>query len=194
MFHYKPHFYSTGSDYCIVAIGKPKWQVCKASHSVSKQQQRSPYAITLLLFVRATCIYGCCSSRTSRSWWITYSMQRQRRGCNNMPSLSQQTTPIIHSFLQSLLLARPSHPGHSTILLRSESLSGKCAKLHTVAANNNRSPDEITLLLLVCITYTCVLFFAHIPFVVNRAFTAMPIERLQQYDICSQFSVAVSMS
>ena len=43
MFHSKPHFYSTGSDYCIVAIGKPKWQVCKASHSVSKQQQRLLY-------------------------------------------------------------------------------------------------------------------------------------------------------
>ena len=38
-------------------------------------------AITLLLLVRATCIY-CCSSRTSRSWWITHSMQRHRRGCN----------------------------------------------------------------------------------------------------------------
>ena len=108
MFHSKPHFYSTGSDYCIVAIGKPKWQVCKASHSVSKQQQR-------LLYYCLFAPRGCYSSRTSRSWWITYSMQRQRRGCNNIPSLSQQTTPIIHSFLQSLLLARPSHPGHSTI-------------------------------------------------------------------------------
>jgi len=32
----------------------------------------------------------------------------------------------------------PAHPGHSTILLRSESLSCKCAKLHTMAASNNR--------------------------------------------------------
>jgi len=37
--------------------------------------------ITLLLLVRAT--YICfCSSRTSRSWWITQSMQHHRRGCN----------------------------------------------------------------------------------------------------------------
>jgi len=34
--------------------------------------------------------------------------------------------------------ARPSHPGHSTISLRSESPSGMCAKLCTVAACNNR--------------------------------------------------------
>ena len=37
----------------------------------------------LLLLVRATYIYGCSSSRTSRSWWIAHSTQRQRRGCNN---------------------------------------------------------------------------------------------------------------
>jgi len=33
-------------------------------------------------------IYGCCSSRTSRLWWISHSTERQRRGCNstNRPS------------------------------------------------------------------------------------------------------------
>ena len=41
-------------------------------------------------------------------------------------------------FLWRLHLERPSQPGHSTILLRSESLNGKCVKLHTVAASNNR--------------------------------------------------------
>jgi len=29
-------------------------------------------------------IYGCCSSHISRSWRITHSMQRQRRGCKNI--------------------------------------------------------------------------------------------------------------
>jgi len=43
-----------------------------------------------------------------------------------------------------------------------------------------RSPDEITLLLLVRATNISVLFFAHIPFVVNRTFDATPTERLQQ--------------
>ena len=87
-------------------------------------------------------------------------------------------------------------------MLRSESPSGKCAKLHTVAASNNRdhptrslwwlpsgsaincSPGSqallkvtnqdhsigITLLLLVRAPYIWVIFFAHIPFVVNRTF------------------------
>ena len=41
-------------------------------------------------------------------------------------------------FLWRLHPARPSHPGHSTIFLRSEIPSGMCAKLRTVAASNNR--------------------------------------------------------
>jgi len=45
-----------------VAIGKPERHVHKASHCGSKQQRRSPDEITLLLLVRATNIYGCCSS------------------------------------------------------------------------------------------------------------------------------------
>jgi len=39
----------------------------------------------------------------------------------------------------------------------------------------------ITLLLFVRTTYTWVLFFAHIPFVVNRTFNARLTERLQQW-------------
>jgi len=37
-----------------------------------------------------------------------------------------------------LHLARPSDPGHGTILSRSESPSGKCAKLHIVIASKNK--------------------------------------------------------
>ena len=55
--------------------------------------------ITLLLLVRATYAY-CCSSRTSRSWWITHSTQRHRRGCNNIPSFLQRTAPIARSICE----------------------------------------------------------------------------------------------
>jgi len=55
-----------------------------------------------------------------------------------------------------------------------------CAKLHTVAASNNRDHAPQSLLLLVRATYTWVLFFAHIPFVVNRTFNTTSTERLQQ--------------
>ena len=39
----------------------------------------------------------------------------------------------------------------------------------------------ITLLMLVCATYIWVLFFTHIPFVVNRTMNATPAERLQHH-------------
>jgi len=50
--------------------------------SLEVTHQDHSIGITLLLLVRATHIYFC-SSRTSRSWWITQSTQRHRRGCNN---------------------------------------------------------------------------------------------------------------
>ena len=57
---------------------------CSKLHTVAatKQQWKSPDEITLLLFVHPY-IYGYCSSRTSRSWWIAHSPQRQRRVCNS---------------------------------------------------------------------------------------------------------------
>ena len=42
----------------------------------------------------------CCSSRTSRSWWITQSTQHHRRGCNNIPSFLQRTAPIARSLYE----------------------------------------------------------------------------------------------
>jgi len=62
-------------------------------------------------------------------------------------------------------------------LLRSEIPSGMCAKLCTVAASNNRDNARN---LPARATYTMVLFFTHIPFVVNHTINATPPERLQQ--------------
>jgi len=42
----------------------------------------------------------CCSSRTSRLWWITQSTQHHRRGSNNIPFFSQRTAPIAHSLCE----------------------------------------------------------------------------------------------
>jgi len=52
---------------------------------------------------------------------------------------------------------------------------------HCGSKQQYRSPDKITLLLLVCTTYIWVLFFAHILFVVNRTFNTTPTKRLQQF-------------
>jgi len=73
--------------------------------------------------------------------------------------------------------------GHELLMmmLRTEILSGMCAKLCTVAASNNRDHASQSLLLLLArATYILVLFFTHIPFVVNHTLNAMPPERLQQ--------------
>ena len=42
----------------------------------------------------------CCSSRTSRSWWITQSTQHHRRGWNNIPSFLQRTALIARSLCE----------------------------------------------------------------------------------------------
>jgi len=59
-------------------------------------------------------------------------------------------------FVWRLNSARSPHPGHSPILLRSEIPNGMCAKLHTVAASNNR--DHLTRSLYYCLfaPHTCI--------------------------------------
>ena len=118
-------------------IRKPERQVRKASHCGSKQQQRWHAMITLLLLVHAMYIWVLFFAH------IPFMMSRT---FNTMPTERLQQHPLLlttnHSdrtfFLWRLHLVRPSHPGHSTILLWSESPSSKCAKLHIVAASNNR--------------------------------------------------------
>jgi len=63
-------------------------------------------------------------------------------------------------------------------------------KLCALAAQAFRSQQcqqrlhtTITLLLLVRIRYIWVLFFMHIPFILNHTFNAMPTERLQQHPL-----------
>jgi len=72
-------------------------------------------------------------------------------------------------------------------VLRSENPSGKYAKLHTVAASNNR--NHLARSLYYCLftahaTFIWVLFFAHIPLVVNHTFKATPNKRLQHLQQC----------
>jgi len=68
------------------------------------------------------------------------------------------------------------------VLLRSEMPSGMCAKLRTVAACNNRVHMPWSLCYCLFAPHICmVLFFAHIPFVVNHTINATPPERLQQH-------------
>jgi len=105
--------------------------------SLEVTHQDHSIGITLLFLVRTTYIYFCSSS-TCRSWWITQSTQHHRRGCNNIPSFFTMNHTDCTFFVWRPNLARPLHPGHNTIFLRSEIPSSMCAKLRTVAASNNR--------------------------------------------------------
>jgi len=56
-----------------------------------------------------------------------------------------------------------------------------CAELRSVEASNNRDHARNLLLLLARATHMMVLFFTHIPFLVNHTINATPRERLQHY-------------
>ena len=61
-----------------------------------------------------------------------------------------------------------------------KSPSGMCTKLRTVAASNNKDHTQWSLYYCLFAPLIWVLFFVHIPFVVNHVFSAMPAQRLQQ--------------
>jgi len=69
------------------------------------------------------------------------------------------------------------------VVLRSESPSGICEKLRTVAASNNRDHAPRSLNYCLFAPHVCILLFAHIPFVVNHTINTTPLERLQQHPL-----------
>jgi len=83
---------------------------------------------------------------------------------------------------------------YGLVLLRSEIPSGICAKLRTVAASNNRVHMPWSLYYCLFAPHiSMVLFFTHIPFVVNHTINATPPERLQQcYEIWLMYSAKIS--
>jgi len=66
----------------------------------------------------------CYSSRTSRSWWITQSTPERLQ---QHPFLFATNHTDRTFFVWKLNSLRPPHPGHSTILLQSETRSA-CAQ------------------------------------------------------------------
>ena len=118
-----------------VAIGNPERHVRKASHRGSKQQWRSCSQSLLLWLARATHMMVLFFTH------ITFVVNHT---INATPSERLQQHPLLFTtnhtdrtfFVWRLNSVRPSHPSHSTILLRSEIPSGICAKLRTVAASN----------------------------------------------------------
>jgi len=132
--------------------------MCTKLRTVTASNNRDHVSQSLLLLLARSTHTYFCSSRTSRSWWITQSTQHHRRGCNNIPSFFATNCTDHAFFVWRLNSARPSHPGNSTILMRLEIWSGMCAKLRTVTASNNRDYASQSLLLLLARstrTYFC---------------------------------------
>ena len=99
-----------------VAIGKIERQVSKASHCGSKQPQKSPDEITLLLSARSTYI---CVLLFAHIPFVMY------RIFNATPTEKMQQYSLL--FAMNCTDCTKFAPGHRTTLLRFESLSGKCA-------------------------------------------------------------------
>ena len=70
--------------------------ICAKLRTVAASNNRD-HACNLSYYCLLALHIWCYSSRTCRSWWITQSTQHHRRGCNNIPSFLQRTTPIARS-------------------------------------------------------------------------------------------------
>jgi len=79
--------------------------ICAKLRTVAARNNRvlMPWSLYYCLF--APRIVWCCSSRTSRSWWITQSTQHHRRGCNSrLPADIATNSKMIHKSKGSILL------------------------------------------------------------------------------------------
>ena len=85
--------------------------MCAKRHIVvaSNNGDHMPWSLYYYLFAPYIRIYGCCSSRTSRLWWIPYSTQLQLRGLQQHPLLFTTNRTDRMFFLWRLQLPRPSH-------------------------------------------------------------------------------------
>jgi len=76
---------------------------CTKLYTVAASNNGDHLMISPYYCLFAPYIYGFYFSRTSRSWWVTHSTQRQLRGCNNVSSFLQRTAPIAHSFYEGCI-------------------------------------------------------------------------------------------
>jgi len=121
----------------VVAIGNPE-RICAKLRTVAASNNRvhMPWSLYYCLFVPHICMV----------LFFTHIPFAVNHIINATPPERLQQHPLLFTtnrtdrtfFVWRLNSARRSHPGHSTIVLRSEIPSGICAKLHTVAASNNR--------------------------------------------------------
>ena len=146
--------------------------------AASNSRVHMPWSLYYCLFAPHIYVW-CCSSRISRSWWITHLTQHHQRGCNNIPSFLQRTAPIARSLCEGW----PWHNLH--ILVTAPFCCDRkswaaYAQTSHCGSNQHRVHMPWSLYYCLFVPHICmVLFFMHIPFMVNHAFNATPPERLQ---------------
>jgi len=146
----------------------------------------------------------CCSSRTSHPWWIAQSTQHHRRGCNNIPSFLQWTALIACSLCEGwtphdlhILVTAPfccdrkswAAYAQSFALWQQATIEFTChdhsprtlvVMFNGSQVNIGRASTPRSLYYCFFAPHICmVLFFMHIPSVVNHTINATPSERLQ---------------
>jgi len=153
--------------------------ICAKLRTVAASNNRDHPTRSLYYCLFVPHIYFC-SLRTSRSWWITQSTQRHRRGCNNIPSFLQRTMPIAHCLCEGWT----PHDLHILVTApfccdwKSRAAYAQSFALWQQATMEITWRDHS---IIDCSGHIHIfLFFAHIPFVVNHTINATPPERLQQ--------------
>ena len=164
-----------------VAIGNPERHMRKASHCGSKQQQNSHAMITLLLLVRATYMYGV----VLHAHPVRGESHNQR---NTTGKVATTSLPFYNEPHRSHVLCVKAElrttftswsQDHFVAIGNPEQ---RMHKASTVAASNNRVHVPWSHYHCLIAPHICmVLFFTHIPFVVNHTINATPPEILQQY-------------
>jgi len=122
----------------------------------------------------------CCSSRTFRSWWTAHSAQRQRWGCNNIASFLQRTALIARSFREDFT-QYDLHILVTAPFCCDRNARTACAQSFPLWQQATIEFTQRDHFIIACSRHIyMVLLLAHIPFVVNHAFSATPTEWLQQ--------------
>ena len=108
-------------------------------------------------------------------WWITHLKQCQWRDCYNIPPFCNEP----HNVLWRLYTARLPHPGHSTILLRSEKPERHVRKASHCGSKQQRSSHAM-ITIVACSRHRHTWSLHTSRFMVNHTFNTTPTERLQQ--------------
>jgi len=133
------------------------WYCCDRKSRAACAQSFAPWQQATIEITRRDHSFIACSRHIDIFLFFAHIPFVVNHTINTTPPERLQQHPLLFAtnhtdrmfFVWRLNSARPPHPGHSTILLRSEISSSMCAKLCTVAASNNR--DHPTRSLFYCL-------------------------------------------